>query len=125
MSGEQMTSVAQAFEQILTLVLSAEDIAISKLNLFSENDMKRIRQWNSETPKLHDRTIHDAIHDQVLSGPSREAVSAWDGSLTFGELDSLATKLAYHLRMQGVGPEARVALCFDKSVSLTSIPSHL
>jgi hypothetical protein len=117
MSADQMKSVANIFEQLLAKVLAAENTAISQLNLFSENDWQRIRKWNSTIPEPHDRCIHDAIHDQALSGPEREAVCAWDGSLTYGELDHKATKLACHLRMQGVGPEVRVALCFDKSVS--------
>jgi hypothetical protein len=116
MSGEQMKSVSNIFEQLLAKILSSENTAISQLNLFSENDWQRIRQWNSTIPQLYDRCIHDAIHDQMLSGPEREAVCAWDGNLTFAELDQQASKLAYHLRMQGVGPEIRVALCFDKSV---------
>ncbi|KAJ5587710.1 uncharacterized protein N7459_003475 [Penicillium hispanicum] len=115
MSGEQMKSVANIFEQMVAKVLSSESTAITQLNLFSENDWQRIRKWNSKTPQLYDRCIHDAIHDQAVSGPGREAVCAWDGILTFGELDELASKLACHLRMQGVGPESRVALCFDKS----------
>ncbi|KAJ5107519.1 hypothetical protein N7456_004194 [Penicillium angulare] len=115
MSGEQMKSVANIFEAILAKALSTENPAISQLNLFSENDWQRIQKWNSHTPKLYDRCIHDAIRDQVTRGPDREAVCAWDGSLTYRELDVLASKLACHLRMQGVGPEARVALLFDKS----------
>ncbi|KAJ5160376.1 Nonribosomal peptide synthetase 1 [Penicillium canariense] len=115
MSGEQMKSVAHIFEQMLGQVLSSENTAISQLNLFSDNDWQRIRKWNSHTPKIYDWCIHDAIRDQALSGPDREAVSAWDGSLTYGELDVVASKLACQLRMQGVGPEGRVALCFDKS----------
>lgn len=117
MSGEQMKSIANIFEQLLAKVLSAENTAISQLNLFSENDWQRIHKWNSTPPELHDRCIHEAIHDQMLSGPDREAVCAWDGSLTFAELDHQASKLACYLRLQGVGPEVRVALCFDKSVS--------
>ncbi|KAJ5630837.1 uncharacterized protein N7484_010937 [Penicillium longicatenatum] len=115
MSGEQMKSVAHIFQQVLTKVLSTENAAISKLNLFSENDWQRIQKWNSHSPKLYDRCIHEAIHDQAVSDPKREAVCAWDGTFTFGELDNLASKLACHLRMQGVGPEVRVALLFDKS----------
>ncbi|KAJ5243117.1 uncharacterized protein N7469_001444 [Penicillium citrinum] len=115
MSGDQMKSVAHIFEQFLAKVLSPENPAVSKLNLFSENDWQRIRKWTSNTPQLHDRCIHEAIRDQALSGPDREAVCAWDGSFTYGELDALASKLACHLRMQGVGPEVRVALLFDKS----------
>ncbi|KAJ5429495.1 AMP-dependent synthetase/ligase [Penicillium cf. griseofulvum] len=115
MSGEQMKSIANIFDQLLAKVLSAENTAISQLNLFSENDWQRIQKWNSTIPQLHDRCIHEAIYDQMLSGPDREAVCAWDGSLTFAELDHQASKLACYLRMQGVGPEVRVALCFDKS----------
>lgn len=113
-----MKSVAHIFLQVLGKVLSTENTAISKLNLFSEIDWQRIQKWNSHTPKLYDRCIHEAIHDQAISGPDREAVCAWDGTLTYGELDHLASKLACHLRMQGVGPEIRVALLFDKSVSV-------
>jgi non-ribosomal peptide synthetase component F len=118
MSGDQMKSVANIFEQLLAKIHSDENTAISQLNLFSENDWQRIRKWNSTIPQLYDRCIHEAIHDQMMSGPEREAVCAWDGNLTFAELDHQASKLACHLRMQGVGPEIRVALCFDKSVSL-------
>jgi non-ribosomal peptide synthetase component F len=117
MSGDQMKSVAHIFEQMLAKVLSPDNTAISQLNLFSENDWQRIRKWTAQVPQVHDRCIHDAIQEQALSGPDREAVCAWDGSFTYGELDQLASKLACHLRMQGVGPEGRVALLFDKSVS--------
>ncbi|CAG8213563.1 unnamed protein product [Penicillium olsonii] len=115
MSEDQMKSVGNIFEQFLAKILSAENTAISQLNLFTENDWERICKWNATIPHLYDRCIHEAIHDQMLSGPDREAVCAWDGSLTFGELDRHASKLACHLRMQGVGPEIRVALCFEKS----------
>ncbi|CAL5871063.1 uncharacterized protein PFLUO_LOCUS5309 [Penicillium psychrofluorescens] len=115
MSGEHMKSVANIFEQMLAKALSSEDTAISQLNLFSENDWQRIRKWNSTNLTLHDQCIHDVIHEQALAGPEREAVCAWDGSLTYRELDHVASKLACHLRMQGVGPETRVVLCFDKS----------
>lgn len=116
MSRDQMKSVANIFEQLLAKITSTENTAISQLNLFSENDWQRIRQWNATLPHLYDRCIHEAIHDQMVSGPNREAICAWDGSLTFAELDHQASKLACHLRMQGVGPEVRVGLCFEKSV---------
>lgn len=120
-----MKSVAHIFEQMLSKVLSPENTAISQFNLFSENDWQRVCKWNNHVPQLYDRCIHDAIHDNALNGPDREAVCAWDGNLTYRELDESAAKLACHLRMQGVGPEVRVALCFDKSVSFSVISVFL
>jgi non-ribosomal peptide synthetase component F len=42
-------------------------------------------------------------------------VCAWDGDLTYGELDALSSALAEHLAERGVGPEVFVPLCFEKS----------
>jgi non-ribosomal peptide synthetase component F len=53
----------------------------------------------------------------VVRQPHDEAICAWDGSLSFQQFDHQASRLAYHLQQQGVGPEVLVPLCFDKSVS--------
>lgn len=48
--------------------------------------------------------------------PNAQAVNAWDGDLSYGELDSLSTQLAQHLIGLGIGPEVVVSLFFEKSV---------
>lgn len=120
MSTEHMKSVADYFEQILSRVLSAEDTAARDLNHFSDRDWSRVCNFNSTTPQAHDRCIHEVIHEQVLARPESEAVCAWDGSLTYQDLDVLSSQLAHHLHAHGVGPETCVALCFNKSVSQPS-----
>ncbi|GKZ38792.1 nonribosomal peptide synthase, partial [Aspergillus brasiliensis] len=115
MSTEHMKSVADYFEQILSRVLSAEDTAARDLNHFSDRDWSRVCKFNSTIPEAHDRCIHEVIHEQVLSCPESEAVCAWDGSLTYRDLDILSSQVAYHLHAHGVGPETCVALCFNKS----------
>lgn len=120
MSTEHMKSVADYFEQILSRLLSAEDTAARDLNHFSDRDWSRVCKFNSTTPQAHDRCIHEVIHEQVLARPESEAVCAWDGSLTYQDLDVLSSQLAHHLHAHGVGPETCVALCFNKSVSQPS-----
>ncbi|KAL3261959.1 hypothetical protein ABHI18_003269 [Aspergillus niger] len=115
MSTEHMKSVADYFEQILSRVLSAEDTAARDLNHFSDRDWSRVCNFNSTIPQAHDRCIHEVIHEQVLARPGSEAVCAWDGSLTYQDLDLLSSQVAYHLQAHGVGPETCVALCFNKS----------
>ena len=48
--------------------------------------------------------------------PKALAVYAWDGELTYGELDALSTRLAHHIVGYGVGPGSVVPLCFEKSM---------
>ena len=45
--------------------------------------------------------------------------SDWDGDLTYGELDSLATRLAHQLVGAGVRPHDVIPLCFEKSMWTT------
>ncbi|OGM47600.1 nonribosomal peptide synthase Pes1 [Aspergillus bombycis] len=114
-STEQIRSMSSYLQQMLTRVLMADDTVVSKLSGISESDWARICKFNAETLEAHDRCIHETIHEQTVLQPESEAVCAWDGSLTYSKLDLLASQLAYHLQAQGVGPEVRVALCFDKS----------
>ncbi|KAL4933021.1 uncharacterized protein BDV17DRAFT_287381 [Aspergillus undulatus] len=116
MSMEHAKSIVTLFRNLLTKVLSPQDIPVRDLNLFTDTDMRRIDAWNGPPLQMHDRLIHDVIREQVLLRPHDEAICAWDGSLTYEEFDRRASRLAYYLQEQGVGPEILVPLCFDKSV---------
>lgn len=118
MSMDHVKGIATLFQTLLTKVLSPEDVPVGNLNYFTDPDSQRISTWNGPSPQVHDRCIHDIIREQVISRPHDEAICAWDGSLSYSEFDKQATKLAYHLQEQGVGPEVLVPLCFDKSVSI-------
>ncbi|KAL4741425.1 hypothetical protein BDV11DRAFT_168207 [Aspergillus similis] len=114
-STAQMESVAQYFEHLLNQVLYSDDAVVADADCFLERDWSRICKFNSVMPEICDRCIHDVISEQARLHPQREAVCAWDGSLTYGELDVFASELSYRLKGYGVRPETFVALCFDKS----------
>ncbi|RHZ60208.1 nonribosomal peptide synthase Pes1 [Aspergillus thermomutatus] len=115
MPTAQMKSIAGAFEHILADLLTAKDTAVDDLDIFPENDWSRVCKFNSVLPEKHERCIHEVIHERTLLQPENEAVCAWDGSLTYKELDYLSSKVASNLQERGVGPEVCVALCFEKS----------
>ena len=80
------------------------------------DDQGQIFRWNAQMPDSVDHCVHDLIEKQILSNPEAEAVCAWDGSLTYNELGSLSTRLAKYLQSCGVGPEAYIPYCFEKSL---------
>ncbi|KAI2954808.1 hypothetical protein CBS147322_3492 [Aspergillus niger] len=60
-------------------------------------------------------TAHGLILGWAASQPHSLAISAWDGELTYGELDRLVRRLAGYLVNHGIGPDEIVPLYFDKS----------
>ncbi|MBV8203185.1 MAG: amino acid adenylation domain-containing protein, partial [Acidobacteria bacterium] len=59
--------------------------------------------------------LHELFAEQARRAPGAVAVAAFGESLTYGELDARADRLARHLRRLGVGPEVRVGICVGRS----------
>ncbi|KAK3386731.1 hypothetical protein B0H63DRAFT_468292 [Podospora didyma] len=59
--------------------------------------------------------MHDIISEQAAANPEKIAVSSWDGSFTYAEVDSMSTRLAHHLCSSGLKLGTSVPLCFEKS----------
>ena len=59
--------------------------------------------------------IHELFERQAARRPGAAAVAGQGSSLTYGELESRANRLARYLWRLGVGPEARVGLCVGRS----------
>ena len=64
------------------------------------------------------RLLHSLFEEQAARAPSAVAVCCGDESLTYGELDARADRLAVHLAELGVGPDAPVAIHVERSPAL-------
>ena len=115
---KQVERMVQQLENVL-LQLSSPQHAEKKLanvETLSEQDLRDIWSWNARVPEAVDECVHDLIAETTRRQPDAPAVCAWDGELTYNELDRLSTRLAHHLVGLGVGPEVIVPLCFEKSM---------
>lgn len=113
---EQMTRMLHQFEHFVQELSHDMERTIEKVSLLNKYDFKDVTSWNAELPEGVNARIPDLIAQNVASRPDAQAVLAWDGSLTYRELDIVTSKLANHLITLGVGPEVKVGLCFDKSM---------
>lgn len=93
------------------------DSLIGALDICSDADISRLSQWNSvsNTEMPPAQCIHHFISEKCAAQQESIAVSAWDGELTYGQLDRLSSALAIRLEDLGVGQETFVPLVFDKS----------
>ena len=78
--------------------------------------LEKIWSWNSTVPEAIEKCVHELFTEQARALPDAPAICAWNGGLTYGELDALSSKLAGHLIHLGVKPEDVVPLCFEKSM---------
>ncbi|KAL6855593.1 NRPS [Amphichorda felina] len=101
---------------ILELWRSDPRKSISDVKMISERDLKDIWDWNATVPAPVERCVHQIVEARAQAHPSTPAICAWDGDLTYGELDRLSTLLGAHLDELGIGPGALVPLCFEKSM---------
>ncbi|KAJ5033055.1 hypothetical protein J3E74DRAFT_434080 [Bipolaris maydis] len=101
------------------LTAADKDTAVGHVNLLTPVDSKQLWEWNHEVPVPVERCIHGVFADPARTRPEALAIYAWDGELTYGELDSLSNRLAHYLVDQGVIPEMVVPLYFEKSMWTT------
>ncbi len=105
-----------SFRHALLSIAANPGALIEDLDVLAPSDIQLLRRWNSYVPPTVPGLIHDQIRQQSLRRPAAPAVRAWDGELTYSELDGLAGRLARRLTALGVVEESTVGLCFEKSV---------
>src|SRR6185295_18087466 len=80
---------------------------------------KLLVEWNAtEAEYPSDRCIHELFEEQVCRDPEAAAVVYEDTSLSYGELNAKANRLAHHLIGLGVKPDSRVAICVERSLEM-------
>ena len=114
MSKFDAARLVRSFTKIIDHIITTPQIQIKDFHIVSQEDIDR-QETSLQAPTK--RTTHEMIYDQIIDRPSDKALIAWDGTLTFGELGLLSTRLALALQKYGsIGPGSYVAFCFSKSL---------
>ncbi|KAF5636484.1 enniatin synthase [Fusarium sp. NRRL 52700] len=89
---------------------------LDQVNITTPDDLDLLWTWNAQYPASYEQCVHDVIRQRVTAQPNAPAICAWDGGLTYVELDILTTKIAHHLVERGIQPKTLIPLCFEKSM---------
>lgn len=110
--------ISHQFEHVLRQLfdLRLGQKRLRDVAVVSQPDLHDIWTWNATVPEPVHGCVHDLVAQRVREQPQAPAVNAWDGDLTYQQLDELSTSLAHRLADRGVGPGSIVPLCFEKSM---------
>lgn len=81
----------------------------------SPDELRQICAWNGPPLATKEALLHHVIEEQVKARSNELAINAWDGDMTYAELNQAADNLAKRLAQAGIGPGVVVPLAFGKS----------
>ncbi|MGW1696831.1 condensation domain-containing protein, partial [Streptomyces sp. NPDC002399] len=81
---------------------------------------RQLVEWNDTAFEAETATVLRRFEEQAARTPDAAAVTLDGRTLTYGELDAYANRLAHALRSRGVGAESRVAVQLDRGPALVA-----
>ncbi|HKH48061.1 MAG TPA: AMP-binding protein [Thermoanaerobaculia bacterium] len=81
----------------------------------TRRELKEITGCETPVPPLSGRRIHELFETLAALVPGTPSVAAEGETLTYGELDRRANRLARFLRSLGLGTQERVAVALERS----------
>ncbi|KAK4169038.1 hypothetical protein QBC43DRAFT_356593 [Cladorrhinum sp. PSN259] len=121
LSAERIQNMLDRFQHVFAQLQHTANHTklLGEIDVLTLRDIESIQKWNGSvsTPidREHGSLVHEIVLQQCRVRPEAPAVYAWDGNLTYSELDNLSQQLAYQLATLGVVPETSVVIMTNKS----------
>ncbi|HET8797068.1 MAG TPA: condensation domain-containing protein, partial [Thermoanaerobaculia bacterium] len=105
------------YVRLLEGMVNDDAAPVDALPLLSDDERRRVLLAlnDTATDRPAETLVHALFEKQAAAQPDAIAVVHDDRSLTYGELNDLANRIAHRLLTLGVQPDDRVALCADRS----------
>ena len=117
---EELAEHQARFVKFIESMTLDADRPISHIDILTPAERQRLLvDWNAtDADYTRQHCLHQLFEMQVRITPEAVAVVFEDRQLTYAGLNARANRLAHHLRSLGAGPEARVAICLERSFEM-------
>jgi amino acid adenylation domain-containing protein len=115
MSRHQAVSQLHFFAPILDTLFSNPNRKLLDFLSVSQDELEELWKWNSPMPPDMQVCHHDMISEQAAKLAEKTAIEAWDGNLTYQQVEEYSTSLAQNLRLLDDAPNQIIPLLFEKS----------
>jgi amino acid adenylation domain-containing protein len=99
MAPYQAEAQLHSFASITNSLFHDTQLQLVTIHTISEAELDVIWSWTTPLAPSLNRCIHDMIHEETQMHPEKNAIEAWDGNLTYAEVDKYSTELAQNLQL--------------------------
>ncbi|MBG6085889.1 non-ribosomal peptide synthetase [Actinomadura viridis] len=115
-------ALAERLVRVLDQVAADPRLRLRDLDVLHEAERQRVvTGWNGTARPVPEGTLAELFEEQVRRAPDAVAVVFGDRSLTYGELDGRANRVAHELIARGAGPESLVGVVMERSADLVTV----
>ncbi|HSU16596.1 non-ribosomal peptide synthetase [Longimicrobium sp.] len=120
LSAARARAIARWYSRALAALAARPDARWDEADLLDEPELRLVLgEWNrTDTDDPAASPVHRLFEAQVERAPDAVSVVCEGRALTRAELNLRANRLAHRLIALGVGPEARVGICMERSPEL-------
>ncbi|MEV4641066.1 amino acid adenylation domain-containing protein [Actinoplanes sp. NPDC049548] len=112
-------ALADRFVRVLRTVVEQPGLRVGAVPVLDAAEREEILTgWNGTAPEASDLNVVALFERQVAMAPDAVAVVAGEVSLTYGELDRRANRLARHLRGLGAGAGSFVGVVMERGADV-------
>ncbi|MFJ9743429.1 amino acid adenylation domain-containing protein, partial [Streptomyces sp. NPDC101166] len=116
---ETVEGLSSRLVRLLGQLVADPRTRLSALDVFGEGERRRVLvEWNDTEMDLGSVSVPELFEAQVVRARDAVAVVAGGETVSYGELDARAGRLARYLAGQGIGAESVVGLCLPRGVDM-------
>lgn len=117
--GDFIRRMCRHLQHIMAAWAAGSNMTIGGLKLLTEEEEAQLAGWNQTAAHAElDRTVHGLFEEQAHKAPDNVAVVYQGESLTYGELNEKADRLARELVRRGAGREQIVGIIATPSLEM-------
>ncbi|MER7585775.1 amino acid adenylation domain-containing protein [Kitasatospora sp. NPDC097691] len=91
---------------------------IGQLDVLTPGEVRQLGEWNRTAHEVPPQFVPELVERQAADVPEATAVISERSTLSYGELNARANRLARHLAARGVGGESVVVIALPRSAEM-------
>jgi fengycin family lipopeptide synthetase B len=112
--------MAAHLQAILADACARPDLPVSRLSLLPDDDRRQLERFNATELDAPFEAVHRRFERQAHATPHAAAITHRGRTVTYGELNARANRIARRLRALGAGPETVVGVCLERTPELVA-----